>query len=245
MNKIINFEINQTIPSKEAILACQGITNINLASDKIISLMERALLLYLGIAEPKAILLEISKKKFDSLYKGEGLNEEITPIENIYKKANHLCLFASTIGSAISNKIEQLFNDNDYAIGSMLDSVASAAADKTAELAENFYYNYLLESGKITSNLVALRYSPGYCGWHITAQKKLFQTLKPERIGIKLRESFLMEPLKSVSGVIIVGKPEIHKIEKKYSFCKICKSPSCIDRYKTLSKINSRELKNV
>ncbi len=117
----------------------------------------------------------------------------------------------------------------------MLDSVASAAADKTAQITEKFYYNYLIQKGKVDSKVVALRYSPGYCGWHISSQKKLFQVLNPEKIDIKLRESFLMEPLKSISGVIIVGNPKIHRIEKKYPFCKTCKSQNCYNRYLQIS----------
>lgn len=235
MNEITNFTINDSLPNKNEILFCQGIKNPDSVSERIESIMQRAIIIYSSIAEPRAILSEISKKHFIKIYNGEGLNEAGTPIEKIYTRATKLCLFASTIGNEVCNKINQLFENNDFALASMLDSVASAAADKIAELAEKYYYHYLKQSGAIKSNLIAVRYSPGYCGWHISAQKKLFKELKPEKIGIKLRESFLMEPLKSVSGVIIVGPPEIHKIEKKYPFCKTCKSPTCIDRYLAIS----------
>lgn len=236
MNEIINFKINDSLPDKNEILFCQGIKNTNSVSEKINSLVERAIILYSSIAEPKAILSEISKKNFKKIHNGEGLNEANTPIEKIYTKATKLCLFVSTIGNAVSKKINLLFENNDFALASMLDSVASAAADKTAELTEKHYYNYLIQSNIVKSNLVALRYSPGYCGWHISAQRKLFQALKPDKIGVNLRESFLMEPLKSVSGVIIIGPPQIHKIEKKYPFCKTCKSPTCTDRYLAISQ---------
>ena len=55
-----------------------------------------------------------------------------------------------------------------------------------------------------------LRYSPGYCGWHVSGQINLFNTLTPEKIGITLGESCLMNPLKSVSGVLVAGPPNIH-----------------------------------
>jgi hypothetical protein len=75
-----------------------------------------------------------------------------------------------------------------------------------------------------------LRYSPGYCGWHISGQRKLFDFLKPETIGISLRESHLMEPLKSVSGVVIVGPAGIHAFQDEYPFCERCKTHGCRER---------------
>ena len=71
------------------------------------------------------------------------------------------------------------------------------------------------------------RYSPGYCGWHITAQRKLFAALQPAAIGVSLNASCLMEPLKSVSGVILAGPPAIHEFEAGFPFCRQCRDRSC------------------
>jgi hypothetical protein len=75
-----------------------------------------------------------------------------------------------------------------------------------------------------------LLYSPGYCGWHISGQKKLFEFLRPERIDIRLNERFLMIPLKSISGVLVAGAAEIHHISERYPFCDHCQSPTCRER---------------
>jgi hypothetical protein len=77
---------------------------------------------------------------------------------------------------------------------------------------------------------VALAYSPGYCGWHISGQKQLFAFLKPEQIGISLTKSCLMRPLKSVSGVVIVGHGSIHEFQDAYPFCERCRTHGCRDR---------------
>jgi hypothetical protein len=79
-----------------------------------------------------------------------------------------------------------------------------------------------------------MRYSPGYCGWHISGQKMLFQFLRPEEIGISLLESFLMKPLKSVTGVLIAGKKTVHVFKPEFPFCSECKDHSCQQRIKAL-----------
>ena len=75
-----------------------------------------------------------------------------------------------------------------------------------------------------------LSYSPGYCGWHISAQQKLFQYLRPGDIDISLNDSYLMTPLKSVSGVLVAGRKEIHYFDNSYPFCQDCKVESCLER---------------
>jgi hypothetical protein len=77
---------------------------------------------------------------------------------------------------------------------------------------------------------VFLRYSPGYCGWDITGQRQLFQALRPEEIGITLRESCLMEPLKSISGVLVAARPEVHRFDNNYPFCSACTTQTCRSR---------------
>ena len=80
-----------------------------------------------------------------------------------------------------------------------------------------------------------LRFSPGYCGWHVSGQKRLFAELKPQKIDLTLRESCLMQPLKSISGVLVAGPKIIFDIDDTYPFCAACKTHSCRDRYQALS----------
>ena len=90
------------------------------------------------------------------------------------------------------------------------------------------------KKGKITLSSGTVRYSTGYCGWHMSGQKKLFGFLHPEDIGIMLLDSYLMKPLKSISGVIVVGEKEIHRFKDSYPFCSDCKTHSCRKRIKAL-----------
>jgi hypothetical protein len=85
-------------------------------------------------------------------------------------------------------------------------------------------------AGRAPDGTVFLRYSPGYCGWDITGQRQLFQALRPEEIGITLRESCLMEPLKSISGVLVAARPEDHRFDNTYPFCSACTTKTCRSR---------------
>lgn len=218
--QIIHFSIDGIIPDREDVLSSQGIARDRKVPQKIAGLYDDALSLFQKDAEPKGIASEISIPEFSEVFYGNGNNAEDTPVQRIFPLANHLALFAFTLGKSISDAIATLFSCKDYALAVMLDSIASASADK----AVSFVEQHSDESVK------TLLYSPGYCGWHISGQQQLFQKLAPEKIGISLNNQFLMIPLKSISGVLITGKQEIHAVGTDFPFCGQCKTFSCMDR---------------
>ena len=66
-----------------------------------------------------------------------------------------------------------------------------------------------------------LGYSPGYCGWHVSGQRALFERLPPggDRRS-RSTTSFLMQPLKSVSGVLVAGAGRDSQVPAgRISFC--------------------------
>jgi hypothetical protein len=230
MIEFVEINLDEIVPSTEDIILSQGIPKGTVIKEHIKKLLDDSLSLFLSEAKPLSIISEISKSDFEEIFNGEGTNEEEAPLKIIYPQSDHLELFAVTMGSGISEKIAELFNCNDFAIGSMLDSVASLAADKSVMLLEKHITKKLTKK-KITNNSsMVLSYSPGYCGWHISAQKKLFLYLHPEQIGISLNESYLMTPLKSVTGVLINGNKNIHNYENSFSFCYNCQVQSCLER---------------
>lgn len=73
---------------------------------------------------------------------------------------------------------------------------------------------------------ISNRYSPGYCEWHVGGQRSLFSLLDDNRTGVTLTESCLMQPIKSVSGIIGIGT----NIQKRPYGCSICHSSTCVYR---------------
>jgi hypothetical protein len=230
MFEFVEIEVDKIIPSIEDILRSQGIPRGSIIKDSIKNLIEESLSLFLSETYPSCLIKEISINNFDEIFAAEGTNEEEAPLKTIYPQADNLVLFALTMGSGVSERIMELFNCNDFALGSMLDTVASLAADKSVDFLETYVQKKLTKKKMTKNSGMVLSYSPGYCGWNISAQKKLFLYLHPEQIGITLNESCLMTPLKSISGVLINGNKNIHNFENSFGFCSSCKAQSCLER---------------
>jgi hypothetical protein len=180
-------------------------------------------------ADPRGMSRAVTPGEFAGIFHGQGQNAPSTPLEKIYPRAERLSLFVFTLGMRISESIQRLFAGNDFALGSVLDAVASVAADNAGRAAERQAERDSGGRGD-GSPLRAFLYSPGYCGWHISGQKKLFACLDPGKIGVRLNESFLMTPLKSISGVLVAGPAGIHHVPEAYPFCARCQSPVCRER---------------
>ncbi len=228
------------MPSAEGILEQQGVPEDAAAGDQLLSLAKQGLAeLDLNI-RARGLFAPISLDSFPAVYEGAGLNDRPTPLEGIIPSAEALFLFAVTCGTEVSRRIAELFAANDYPVAMALDSAASLAADKAASLVqEKVSAAFTAETGK--SNAAALRYSPGYCGWHVSGQGALFAALRTQEIDLSLTESFLMNPLKSISGVIVLGPPEIHRFKPDFSFCTACLDKQCRDRIASLELGTERD----
>lgn len=66
-----------------------------------------------------------------------------------------------------------------------------------------------------------IRYGPGYCDWHLSQQKVLLQVMDSASFGVELTESFIMKPLKSISGVIGIGHFAVNKLPPCLAVCDI------------------------
>lgn len=230
MREKIEIKIRETIPKQEDVLMLQGIPSAREIPSNITVLFDQAIEIFVELTQPVGMIAEIDRKDFGVIYAGEGRNESETPVAEIYKEADNLALFATTVGQGLHDKINRLFVSKDFALGSMLDSVASAGVEKSADVMEAYYLEMIKAAKEISENIAVMRYSPGYCGWHVSGQRKLFEYLMPEEIGITLRPSYLMEPLKSASGVFIAGRPEIHLFSDNYAFCGQCDTRDCRKR---------------
>ncbi|MCX6835628.1 MAG: hypothetical protein NTW07_10950 [candidate division Zixibacteria bacterium] len=199
-------------------------------------LAEQAQAIYLRHSSPIGMIVEITRKEFHSVYTGEGSNAAGAPLDEIIPQAGALALFAVTLGEQVCDEISRLFEQNDFAGGAMLDAAASLGADLAAGEIERRCDNQWQSSHLVDDRMAVMRFSPGYCGWHVSGQKKLFARLQPERIGIRLNDSDLMQPLKSVSGVIVAAPRRVFDIDDTYLFCADCKTHSCRDRFNAISE---------
>ncbi len=116
-------------------------------------------------------------------------------------KARKIVVFACTIGAEIGSRIRSLAESGSSVEAYMLDAIASLAADNVAEAIQRIAEKDVLPSGFGCTE----RFSPGYCGWPVSAQEALFALLPQNPCGISLNASAMMIPEKSVSGVFGAG----------------------------------------
>jgi hypothetical protein len=244
MRESLQIAIADISPDMESVLSLQGWPAGTPADERIHSIFRKALELLEEEAAPKGLVESVSADQFERVYQGAGGNEPETPVGDILPRfpgSRRLALFAVTLGQGPNARIARLFEERDFALASMLDAVASEATDKAGDVLEEHYSKALRDSGEVDPSWRSLRYSPGYCGWHVSGQRALFDALRPEEIGISLRESCLMEPLKSMTGVIITGPPEIHEFDDSYPFCADCTTHGCRERIRSVFQDNATD----
>jgi hypothetical protein len=236
MRDIIRMSAAEVVPSVRCILKNQGVTDARLDDPLMTGLAEEARSLYERLCSPRAVVMEIPRADFELIYGGEGRNAETQPVGEIYPRAQILTLFALTIGEPICMEIGRRFDTHDFALASMLDAAASEGTEMLAEAIEVRCRDSLRAGGRLNGAAGLMRFSPGYCGWHLSGQKRLFDRLQPADIGIELLDSFLMRPLKSISGVMIGGPRAIFEFDCDYAFCEECGTFSCRDRLELLRR---------
>ncbi|TET18902.1 MAG: hypothetical protein E3J78_05825, partial [Candidatus Cloacimonadota bacterium] len=151
MRKIITIRKEELTSFREGILENQSLPKQATLPQRIEEMIQQATKTFFEIAEPLGIMETISLDDFDIVYDGEGFNETITPLESIYTQADNLALFAVTIGAEITGRIDELFEKKEFALGSMLDSVASAGTDRCAYVIEKRFNDMLFEKKELPS----------------------------------------------------------------------------------------------
>lgn len=234
MTTVLEFAADEIRPRRQAALQQLGIPSGAVVPPHVERLYEAAAEIFAETAAPAGVWKEIAAGDFAAVYRGEGRNAPVSPLEEIFPRAEYLALFAVTIGGATSDALQRCFETRDFALAYTLDAIASVAADDAADRAERRYAASLQAGGWDTPDSDVLRYSPGYCGWDVTGQRRLFAYLQPEAIGLTLTDSCLMQPLKSVSGVMVAGPRGIHRFRPTYDFCDRCETRTCRERLRTL-----------
>lgn len=222
MRRVIHIDTADVVPPQTDVLhrfEMPKTATVPAAFLELLSHCERELR---DLAEPRGVIAEIDATTFADVYRGERRNAPESPLELIAPRAERLALFAGTVGDAIGRRIASLFHQDDPAAAMVLDAYASEAANRVAYvLANEFGAN-------------VLPYSPGYCGWHVSGQRALFDALQPGDAGVTLNSSFLMTPIKSVSGVLVAGDAAVHRFRPAYAFCDECTTQECVPRMRSM-----------
>ena len=130
--------------------------------------------------------------------------------------------FICTSGVAFQEFQQRLMDEGDMVRVFIADALGSVIAEKCADLMEQSLQESIDKLGWHHTN----RFSPGYCGWHVSQQQQLFPLFEGRTCGVRLTDSSLMLPIKSVSGIIGVG-PDVRHLD--YT-CGLCNFEKCYKR---------------
>ncbi len=138
------------------------------------------------------------------------------------KKSDSVAVFLCTAGGEPGLRSRQAMNEGDPLKAYIYDIFGSVMVDAAADLLQAELERSVLPEGKKITN----RYSPGYCGWDVAEQHKLFQLMPDNSCGIKLTPSALMDPVKSISGIIGIGTG----VKYNPYTCGLCEMKDCTFR---------------
>ena len=145
-------------------------------------------------------------------------------IERQLRGAEAYALFICTSGMEFEAFQQRLKQEGDMVRVFIADALGSVIAEKCADQMEQTLQENINKLGWKHTN----RFSPGYCGWHVAQQQVLFPLFDGHTCGVRLTDSSLMVPIKSVSGIIGVGQ-EVRKLD--YT-CGLCTFEKCYKRKK-------------
>jgi hypothetical protein len=154
-------------------------------------------------------------------------------LAKVFEHCEEMVIFVVSIGSALEEEVTRLNNENRLTEAYVLDRLGSL----TAEHAVNVFYNNVKRHYRNKGYGTTLRFSPGYCDWPVSDQRKLFLFLDADSIGVTLTDSCLMQPRKSVSGVfgLFPLMTDDGTTTPAYNPCQHCEKTGCTARRKNLA----------
>jgi hypothetical protein len=147
-------------------------------------------------------------------------------IATLLSRCEIAAFFVLTIGSYLEDMVAYLAKERLVLQATVLDAIGSGTAEKLANQVEEKIKKIANTGNLITSR----RFSPGYCDWKVNQQEMVFRALSNDTGGVRLTDSLLMMPRKSISGIIGIGLPG-RDIEN-YNPCITCKKKECPGRRK-------------
>lgn len=199
--------------TSEDVLRGQGI-DPECASKRLVESAEAVIEEAQSLIKPSALYKIVRVKDFEhQKITFEGGAFEGSLVARAMAGADHLNIALCTIGSNLETRVEEMMKENPV-MAVTLDGAGIAAIRKVAQAVEDLIN---IEACNLDLDL-GMRAQPGQEGWPIEQQREVFSVLPGQEIGIRLTESCLMIPRKSVSFVIPRGK-DLNSTVAPCDFC--------------------------
>lgn len=178
------------------------------------------------LMEPRVVYraIRVSSQATDLIKLTEAAEFHIPEIGRLWGPLQSVGIGVCTIGEGLERRVRELWESREFPLAVMLDSVGSAAAECLAE-----YLNDLLCQVAIPEALrVTNRISPGYAGWDVSDQRRIFSLCPGHLAGVTLNSACVMTPAKSISFLVGIG-PEA-RVDHYFTQCRRCWMKECAYR---------------
>jgi hypothetical protein len=160
-----------------------------------------------------------------SMIEPKGIYEIVTGGEldgpSGFAALERVAICICTIGIVLEETVKVAMDAGRMLDGIALDAVGSAAAEAVAR-----YMNDRIDEAATAEGLkTSCRASPGYGDWDVGGQRRLFDLLPAERIGVTLTPGSMMVPRKSVSFAVHVDKNPVRL--RSENSCRNCDMDTC------------------
>lgn len=189
------------IPREEVLRLLKHKKETTIINEKISTLINHLIDEGKQLSEPKAIYADYlvsSVGEHSVVMEGSGFDVLGKSASHHLWNAKKVTLFVVTVGPNIEHRIRELIKDGNITNAAILDAVGSVSVESAVNYINELTNTRAREAGFKTVN----RFSPGYGDWELKEQKRLLHQLNASQIGVTLTNAYLMQPEKSVSGVI-------------------------------------------
>jgi len=198
---------------------------LDVPSAEVLDLFDEALAMGERLMAPRVAYraIPVERQAADEIAAG-GEHLHIPDIERFWGGVEAVGASVCTAGDRLENRVRELFDQREFPLAVMLDSVGSAAVESLAEYANDL----LCQAGIAEGVHVTNRISPGYAGWDTAEQRRLWRLCPGEPIGVTLNQSCFMAPAKSITFLVGIGARA--RVDHYFSQCRRCWMRDCAYR---------------
>jgi len=170
--------------------------------------------------------IEIDSVEKGAVFLEEGPEFKSPKLAKTLKGCEEIVCYIATLGDDIEDEIKRLMNAKHLAEAYILDAMASVAADNMVAT----FHRQMKSDYENQGKQVTICFSPGYCDWPITDQKKLFSMFDSNELDVELTDSCFMQPRKSISGIFGITPFNSNPSTHSYNPCLECNRRDCSAR---------------
>ena len=204
---IVN-SIPVTLPEREILFRMKfNVHKTELDDDikrKISSVMNRGF----SVCEPKGswILLNITGRDESSVHFDGGFTIQSESIVKLLARSESAVFMGVTVGKGIVDLAQEAVHAGDGSSAIIFDAVGGETAEAAIEWLNRFLGSELRRRGRV---LTPMRFSAGYGDFLLENQRLFYELLDLERFGVKLTESCIFIPEKTVTAIAGVEIPSV------------------------------------